>query len=593
MHKLVISDDEGKQTVVPLVRDEITIGRKEGNTIRLTERNVSRRHARLVKANGKFLVEDLHSYNGVRVNGQRIGAETSLEAGDQITIGDYVLALQVDGAEATVPGASAPAVADADTAMIAAPGPPARLVMITPPAPGAEFALTSDRVRIGRAEDLDVWVNHRSISREHAEIQKGSDGELRLIDLGSANGVRVNGKDVQNAVLTPGDVVELGQVRFRFVAAGDPYAFDADATVQMEAVQIEGASGGNRAPIFVAIAIVLLAVIGAIMVAFIGTPDDETPSVQAVGEDPLPAASVYEQALTACRTALAEPNPGNALTEARRALAERPGDAAADACRENAQNLQSQQDIYDRGRTHLDQGETHLAFNEFQRLPENSPYRQGMHGRAVNQAVRGYATERLRNARADLDDGDADEGLRIAQFVLDIHGITDAQRRQAQEIVSEAQNAGGSETAVAVADPTPPESPGEEAGGARRRASPGGTRGARRGGRTATPPAGGGGTGTSDPVASTNTDPGPSTPASNNASLEAQARECTMRGDNQCAIRVLEGHARTQTTLGLLIEAYRAQGRSELAYRHMRTFVQRWGSSPQGRAYSQILSRQQ
>ena len=39
MNKLIIADDEGKTTVVPLVRDEITIGRKEGNTIRLTERN--------------------------------------------------------------------------------------------------------------------------------------------------------------------------------------------------------------------------------------------------------------------------------------------------------------------------------------------------------------------------------------------------------------------------------------------------------------------------------------------------------------------------------------------------------------------------
>ena len=49
MYKLIIEDDEGKTTVVPLIRDEITIGRKEGNTIRLTERNVSRRHAKLAQ----------------------------------------------------------------------------------------------------------------------------------------------------------------------------------------------------------------------------------------------------------------------------------------------------------------------------------------------------------------------------------------------------------------------------------------------------------------------------------------------------------------------------------------------------------------
>ena len=43
MLKLVISDDEGKTMVIPLTRDELTIGRKDGNSIRLTERNVSRR----------------------------------------------------------------------------------------------------------------------------------------------------------------------------------------------------------------------------------------------------------------------------------------------------------------------------------------------------------------------------------------------------------------------------------------------------------------------------------------------------------------------------------------------------------------------
>ncbi|MBU2567129.1 FHA domain-containing protein, partial [Patescibacteria group bacterium] len=69
MVKLIIEDDEGKTTVVPLIRDEITIGRKEGNTIRLTERNVSRRHAKLVKQSSAIFIEDLNSYNGIKVNG--------------------------------------------------------------------------------------------------------------------------------------------------------------------------------------------------------------------------------------------------------------------------------------------------------------------------------------------------------------------------------------------------------------------------------------------------------------------------------------------------------------------------------------------
>ena len=80
MVKLIIEDDEGKTHVVPMIRDEITIGRKEGNTIRLTERNVSRRHARLVKQNGAIFIEDLGSYNGIKVNGNKIAGRVAVAA---------------------------------------------------------------------------------------------------------------------------------------------------------------------------------------------------------------------------------------------------------------------------------------------------------------------------------------------------------------------------------------------------------------------------------------------------------------------------------------------------------------------------------
>src|SRR5437868_4908862 len=107
MMKLIIEDDEGRKTVVPLIRDEMTIGRQDGNTIRLTERNVSRRHARLVKDDGNVLVEDLGSYNGVRVNGEKIAGPTKIKEGDLVEIGDYDLGIQ-GKFEAGAPGPAAP-----------------------------------------------------------------------------------------------------------------------------------------------------------------------------------------------------------------------------------------------------------------------------------------------------------------------------------------------------------------------------------------------------------------------------------------------------------------------------------------------------
>ena len=206
MYKLVISDDEGRTTVVPLLREEVTIGRTEGNTIRLTERNVSRHHARLLKRNGSYIIEDLGSYNGVVVNGDRIDAKLKLSAGDQLGIGDYDLEFQSDATRVVPPSTSTRPKS----------APPPRLVVLGEPAAGAEFSLSKPVLRIGRDEDIDIWINHKSISHEHAEVQVDDD-KVTVFDLQSANGTFVNGIRASRAILEAGDIVELGQVRFRFL----------------------------------------------------------------------------------------------------------------------------------------------------------------------------------------------------------------------------------------------------------------------------------------------------------------------------------------------------------------------------------------
>jgi hypothetical protein len=75
-------------------------------------------------------------------------------------------------------------------------------------------------------------------------------------------------------------------------------------------------------------------------------------------------------------------------------------------------------------------------------------------------------------------------------------------------------------------------------------------------------------------------------------SLEAQARECTMRGDNRCVVRLLEGHAEGANTLAMLIEAYRALGDNQRALHHMRTYAAIYRGTPRATGYSQILARQ-
>lgn len=96
MWRLIIEDDLGQKVEVPFLRDEITIGRKEGNTIRLLERNISRYHASLVRVGEKVAIEDVDSYNGVVLNGNRIVRKTNIYPGDLVEIGDYRIFLVRD-----------------------------------------------------------------------------------------------------------------------------------------------------------------------------------------------------------------------------------------------------------------------------------------------------------------------------------------------------------------------------------------------------------------------------------------------------------------------------------------------------------------
>jgi pSer/pThr/pTyr-binding forkhead associated (FHA) protein len=301
--KLIIEDDEGRKTVVPMVREEITIGRQEGNTIRLTERNVSRRHARLVKDNGSVLIEDLGSYNGVRVNGEKINAPTKIKEGDLVEIGDYDLGIQgkLDEKPAAAPPAasqtrqatippgsmrapvaarpasappqphspSAPQAVAITQESIQAP-PPAqaampsasvggataiirvsdimkqapqvevrdlqrnempRLVGMSGPARGRELVLMKTEVKFGRTDENDLSVDHQSVSRQHARFVLDQ-GQWKVIDNKSANGVRVNGEEYAVSNLKPGDVVELGHLKFRFCAPGEKYTPPVDSGEQ-------------------------------------------------------------------------------------------------------------------------------------------------------------------------------------------------------------------------------------------------------------------------------------------------------------------------------------------------------------------------
>lgn len=68
----------------------ITIGREEGNTIRLNDERVSRFHVKIQEDHGQIVLTDLDSTNGTRVNGETVQLRI-LRAGDRVNIGRSTL----------------------------------------------------------------------------------------------------------------------------------------------------------------------------------------------------------------------------------------------------------------------------------------------------------------------------------------------------------------------------------------------------------------------------------------------------------------------------------------------------------------------
>ncbi len=240
MWKLIITDDQGQQTVVNLVRNEYRIGRSEDNAIRLTERNISRKHAVLRRSGSSFSIQDLGSDNGVFVNGVRIHGQQALGHRDFIQLGDYrveVLDEALDTQEqshspyptgSTIPPSSRL---------------PHRLVVLIGPEQGAEYALEGDRYLIGRDDDCDFRIDHGSVSRIHAEVRRLDEEHFEIIDKGSANGLRINGHERPRAVLDGRDVVELGDVVLKYIMKGQVFHVDA-----AEGERIAAMSGSSLPP---------------------------------------------------------------------------------------------------------------------------------------------------------------------------------------------------------------------------------------------------------------------------------------------------------------------------------------------------------
>jgi len=473
--KLIIEDDEGRKTVVPLVREEITIGRQDGNTIRLTERNVSRRHARLVKENGNLLIEDLGSYNGVRVNGEKITEKTKIKEGDLVEIGDYDLGIQgkieasttptavpkqqtvppgqvkvpaKPAAQAAPPPAAPPPQAQAAAAepepppapapQAAAPAPSAggataiirvsdimkqapqvevrdlqrnempRLVGLSGPARGKEMYLQKTEVKFGRTDENDLSFDHQSVSRQHARFVLDQ-GQWKVIDNKSANGVRINGEDYAVSNIKPGDTIELGHLKFRFCAPGEKFVPPPDTSGEHQkatgprpttAELIAGASQPGRmatspgvpskkkgAPVGLIAGIVgAIVVIGVVAFLVIGKRGGEA----GTGEDAVKQAD-----------ALAKQHKYIAAMD----MFEKAGDAPTPTKKKISEESHGEE-TYNAMKEAVDSGDGDKARAQFEKCAAETTYWCGKAGEMKEQVGAAYAKKHLAIASAARSSGD-------------------------------------------------------------------------------------------------------------------------------------------------------------------------------------------
>jgi len=85
---------------------------------------------------------------------------------------------------------------------------------------GPGIDIVKDMTVVGRKEECDVRLDHKSISKIHCVIVK-TDGLLLLRDLGSTNGTRVNGQRVRRAALLPNDQLSFASFKFRVTFGPD------------------------------------------------------------------------------------------------------------------------------------------------------------------------------------------------------------------------------------------------------------------------------------------------------------------------------------------------------------------------------------
>jgi len=215
----------------PLLKDSITIGRNEDNTIAIDNLAVSGHHARIDPTGSDFILTDLQSTNGTFVNDQKVVSH-KLSHGDNVLIGKHIILFvgTEKGKAAPEPkeekidmdktmmldtvrqkqllarqkGAAAAAKTTETIGMISFIGGSKR----------GDIQLTKKLTKIGKADTSEIKLSGLFMPATAATISRRPDG-YTLTSTGGK--IKINGQPVKdNVALKDFDTIELGSFKFQF-----------------------------------------------------------------------------------------------------------------------------------------------------------------------------------------------------------------------------------------------------------------------------------------------------------------------------------------------------------------------------------------
>lgn len=239
----------GKQPFI-LTKQTISLGRSPECDIIFDDQAimVSRKHAEISWKSNEVILTDNQSFNGTLVNGQRISTPTTLFHTDEIQIGMKGPVLRLNSPKLVAPNGQNQVANNNKAIAFQEVDAPKTMVFkadtIIPNKVNLEPQLilsigfgNNNQLKIGRDNSNDIKLDGLQISNRHANLNKTNNG-VTIEDLGSTNGIFVNGNRVSRSQISGNDSVQIGSFVLKVDKNDNIGVFDTRSKVRIDAVNI-------------------------------------------------------------------------------------------------------------------------------------------------------------------------------------------------------------------------------------------------------------------------------------------------------------------------------------------------------------------